>query len=113
MRAHEVRPQKWLQDESYPIRILYDDEEYSIIWGKYEGKKALGVRWNGGTEVGYPGQGGHPTWYVEPDFVAIGVLQRILTMAIDATDRSRIDNIVFATNELTDKMLTGPESSGL
>ena len=74
MRAEEVRPQKWLWDENYSIRVLYDDGDYSVIWGKYENVRALGVRWNGGTDVGYPGQGGHPTWYVEPDFIAIAIL---------------------------------------
>lgn len=106
MRADEVRPQKWLLDENYPIRILFDDEEYSVIWGKYENTRALGVRWNGGADVGYPGQGGHPTWYVEPDFIAVSILQRILILAIDNNDRDRIADINFAIQELTDKMMT-------
>lgn len=104
MKANEVRPQKWLWDKNYPIRVLYDDEEYSIIWGKYENTRALGVRWNGGTEIGYPGQGAHPTWYVEPDFIAIVILQRILNIAIDNNDRKHITDITFAIQELTDKM---------
>jgi hypothetical protein len=104
MKANEVRPQKWLWDENYPIRILYDDDEYSVIWGKYENVKALGVRWNGGTDVGYPGQGGHPTWYVEPDFIAIAILQRLLTLAVDNNDREYLDNIIFAIQELRNKM---------
>lgn len=104
MRAEEVRPQKWLWDENYPIRILYDDDEYSVIWGKYENTTALGVRWNGGTDVGYPGQGGHPTWYVEPDFIAIAILQRLLTLAIDNNEREYLENINFAIQELTNKM---------
>lgn len=107
MRADEVTPQKWRQDENYRIRILYDDGEYSVIWGKYEETRALGVRWNGGTtEIGYPGQGAHPTWYVEPDFIAISILQRILTLAIDNNDREHIDDIHFAIRELTNKMTT-------
>lgn len=104
MKAEEVKPQKWLWDESYPLRVLYDDGEYSVIWGKYEDNKALGVRWNDGTNVGYPGQGVHPTWYVEPDFIAIAILQRVLTLAIDNKDCKYLENIKFAINELTDKM---------
>ena len=104
MRANKVRPHKWLVDTNYPIRILYDDGDYSVIWGKYENTRALGVRWNGGTEVGYPGQGGHPTWYVEPDFIAISILQRLLTFAIDNNETEFLDNINFAIQELTDKM---------
>jgi hypothetical protein len=105
MRADEVSPQKWLWDENYPIRVLYDDGDYSIIWGKYENTKALGVRWNGGTDIGYPGQGAHPTWYVEPDFIAITIIQRILTIAIENGDTEHLQNIHFALQELTDKMM--------
>jgi hypothetical protein len=104
MRADEVTPQKWLWDDNYPIRILYDDGDYSVIWGKYENIRALGVRWNGGTDIGYPGQGAHPTWYVEPDFIAINILQRILTLAIDNKDKEHLNDIHFAIRELTDKM---------
>ena len=99
MKAQEVVPQKWLWDATYPIRVLYDDGDYSVIWGKYETTKALGVRWNGGTDIGYPGQGAHPTWYVEPDFIAIAILQRILTLAIDNDEKEYLENIMFAINE--------------
>lgn len=108
MRAHEVKPHKWQWDANYPIRILYDDDEYSVIWGKYENTKALGVRWNGGTEIGFPGQGAHPTWYVEPDFIAISILQRLLTLAIDNNEVESLENLHFAISELSIKM-TGDE----
>ena len=104
MRADEVRPQKWCWDVNYPIRVLYDDDEYSVIWGKYENIKALGVRYNGETDIGYPGQGAHPTWYVEPDFIAISILQRILIIAIDDNDTDHLADINFAIQELTGKM---------
>ncbi len=104
MNADQVKPQKWLRDENYPIRVLYDDGEYSIIWGKFENHRAMGVRWNGGTAVGFPGQGGHATWYVEPDFIAVSILQRLLTMAQDCADRTYYENILFAIQELNDKM---------
>jgi len=105
MKAKEVQPQKWQQDKNYPIRVLYDDGEYSVIFGKYIDTKSLGVRWNGGTKVGYPGQGAHPTWYVEPDFIAISILHRIQGLAVDNGDNEYIENIKFAINELADKML--------
>jgi len=106
MKAEKVKPKDWLWDEHYPIRIVFesDEENYSVIWGKYKRNKALGVRWNGGTTRGYPGQGGHPTWYVEPDFIAIAILQRLLTLAIDSGQTKYLDNIKFAINELTDQM---------
>lgn len=51
MRAIKVKPKDWLLDEHYPIRILYesDEENYSIIFGKYKNRKAVGGRWNGET----------------------------------------------------------------
>jgi hypothetical protein len=102
MKAEDVIPQKW-NHEDYPIRVLYDDGDYSIIWGRYEKNRALGVRWNG-EDTGYPGQGAYPTWYVEPDFIAISILQRILLLAIDDKDETYLDNIHFAIQELSDKM---------
>ncbi len=106
MKAQKVNPKDWLWDDNYPIRILFDSDEenYSVIWGKYKNHKALGVRWNGGTTRGYPGQGGHPTWYVEPNFIAIVILQRLLTIAIDTGETKYLHDIQFATNELIDIM---------
>ena len=53
-----VRPRKWGN-----VIDLYDDGEYSAIWGNYDGSnnRCLGVRWNGAEgEYGYPNQGGNP-----------------------------------------------------
>ena len=107
MDATNVRPQKWFQDKTYPIKVLFDDGDYSIIWGKFENNIAMGVRWNGG-DVGYPRQGVYPTWYVEPDFIAIGIIQNILTKAIDKPNCSyyHIENINFALKELTRKLIS-------
>ena len=66
MRANEVRPQKWLLDVNYPIRVLYDDGDYSAIWGKYENIKALGVRWNGGTDIGDAGGDSGESFHLIP-----------------------------------------------
>lgn len=103
MKASEVNPKNWNLDTNYPIKVLYDDEDYSVIWGKYKDKKSLGARWSGDEERGYPGQGEYPTWYVEPDFIAIAILQRILTQAIDSKNSQYLDNIYFAINELMNK----------
>jgi len=104
MDAKNVLPQKWTWDEHRQFLILFDDGEYSVIWGKYEGVKALGTRWNGETDIGYPNQGAYPTWYVEPDFIAIAILQRLLTLAIDNGDKNYLENIKIAINELSNKM---------
>ncbi|HOF62574.1 MAG TPA: hypothetical protein PLM82_13440 [Candidatus Latescibacteria bacterium] len=41
----DVRPEKWSN-----VLDLYDDGEYSAIWGNYDEnpKRCLGVRWNEG-----------------------------------------------------------------
>jgi len=103
MDAKDVKPRKWLQDPQYPIRVLYDDGDYSLIWGKYDGKPALGVRWNESenSEAGYPYGRGGPEWYVEPNFLALTILNRLLCLAIDNNEYENIDNIQFALTELT------------
>jgi len=100
MNAKKVKPQKWIEDDKYPIKVLYDDGEYSVIWGKYENTIALGSRWNGRNNAGYPKQGKYPTWYVEPDFIAISILQRLLTLSVDKNDTTYLDNLLFAINEM-------------
>lgn len=108
MDAKDVKPGKW---DNAPIRVLFDDGEYSVIWGEYDGTLALGVRWNNGEDgvIGYPKSAfGHPAWYVEPDFIAITIIQRILSMAIDKIEKPEyynIDNIMIALKELTEKLV--------
>lgn len=104
MNAINVQPKDWLWDINYPIRVLYDDTDYSVIWGKYKGEKCLGVRWNGfNNDRGYPGQADHPTWYVEPDFIAPVILDKVLSMAVASNDLTYFDNISFAIRELNSK----------
>jgi hypothetical protein len=121
MDATQVVPKRWQLDESYAIKVLYDDGEYSVIWGKYDNVRALGTRWNGEGDNGYPSLFGNPMWFVEPDFIAIAILQRLQTMAIDITQSNRIaqqnnglmnesiqyyhlTDIEFAITELSNKM---------
>lgn len=103
MLATEVRPENWSRDENYPIRILFDDSEYSIIWGKYITMPCVGVRWNHTSDennIGFPVSHGYPTWYIESDFIAVSILQRLLTMAIDHENYEHLDDIKFAIAEL-------------
>ena len=76
--AIHVRPGRWTD-----ITILYDDGQYSAIYGTFTAveqppRRALGVRWNGapGTKGcnGYPIGSGHPVWYVEANFLIVPVL---------------------------------------
>jgi hypothetical protein len=100
MDAKDVQPGKWLWDNSYLPVVLFDDGDYSVIWGKYKNIPSLGTRWN----YSFPSQGGNPTWFIEPDFVASAILQRLLTNAIDSGDYTYYDNIVFAMSELMKKL---------
>ena len=99
MKGHDVRPAKWSD-----VIDLYDDGEYSAIWGRYDGgaKRALGVRWNGdGDGKGFPLSSGHPVWHVEPDFLAKGILSTLLerTFAVPKSGGDR-EKILTAMEEL-------------
>lgn len=104
MEAKDVLPEKWRQDPSYPVKVIYDDGDYSLNWGKFDGEKALGARWNGSVNSGFPSQGSHPTWYVEPDFIAIAILNHLHVIALNTQDNEYLDNIRFAINEISSKL---------
>lgn len=99
--ARHVRPHAWTD-----ILVLYDDGEYSAIWGRYKkgSCRVMGVRWNGREDtVGYPNQGRNPLWYVEPDFLARPVLlglQAKLSASPNVPDREAyLKNIAVALGE--------------
>lgn len=99
----EVRPQIW--DKSSVID-LYDDGDYSAIWGHCDKsvKRRLGVRWNGEDGyVGYPNQGKNPVWYNEPDFlervILLGLLETLITTPSHGRSEKFISNIHIALNE--------------
>lgn len=75
----EVRPKIWEN-----VLDLYDDGDFSAIWGNREksNRRTLGVRWNGSDGyVGYPNQGNHPVWFSQPNFlehhILLGLLQQL------------------------------------
>lgn len=92
----KVRPQKWSR-----VIDLYDDGDYSAIWGCYENSstRCLGVRWNGGTSHGYPNQGNNPLWYVEPSFMVKNVLLELLVRVNMNNSRGNIESILNALKE--------------
>ena len=78
--AKDVKPGRWIN-----VQVLYDDGEYSCIWGDYDDsfdhpirpsvRGHLGVRWNEAPHgTGYPSARGYPQWYVEPHFLVRPVL---------------------------------------
>lgn len=101
--AKSIIPQAW-KDEEYPVKVLYDNDGYSVIWGKYHGQKSLGVRWSQGhNKRGYPGQGKYPTWYVEPEFLILPILNKLLDMAIQENRKDKIELIVYAIKEFSEE----------
>ena len=78
-----VRPSKW-ED----VVLLYDDGDFSVITGRYDGgtAPAYGVRWNGipGDEKdrGYPNTFSHPGWFVIPSFLAEPMLHSLLSESL-------------------------------
>jgi hypothetical protein len=99
--GHDVRPEKWSD-----VADLFDDGEYSAIWGRYNsGRKCLGVRWNGEEdEVGYPSQGGNPLWFVEPSYLTEHILHALLTIALSKKrpHDPHITNLRAALAEIAD-----------
>lgn len=89
-----VRPKKWSS-----VLDLYDDGITSLIFGVYEKKKCLGIRWNGDLNnlknVGFPSQGKYPTWFVLPDWI-----ERQVLLEIKGKTFSNQNNIPKAAKEL-------------
>jgi hypothetical protein len=91
-----VRPQKWSD-----VIDLYGDGKYSAVWGIYDDSPAhrLGVRWNGDSDVGYPNQGSHPTWFVEPDYLTKIILLDFCSKVNKNPKVGELQNILTALNE--------------
>lgn len=101
--VNEVRPKMW---DGNTILDLFDDGAYSAIWGdrEDEGKRSLGVRWNGNDEYpGYPNQGKNPVWYSEPRFLEKPLLYALLDKVLSNKSLPRreefIENILSALEE--------------
>lgn len=92
----DVRPGKWSE-----VIDLYDNDENSAIWGRYDGNsnRSLGMRWNGDDGHGYPNQGKNPLWYVEPSFTTKSILLELLSRVNLNSSHGNIDNIMIALRE--------------
>jgi len=77
-KAKEVNPRLWSD-----IKVLFDNNIYSVVCGRYNGDLAIGERWNGSNsgDNGFPCQGAYPLWHVVPEFlwgsVLLGVLSQL------------------------------------
>lgn len=98
----KVRPKDWTQ-----VVNLFDDGQYSAIWGKYNNqeRRCLGVRWNGGKGAkSFPVRGRYPLWHVEPDYLIEPILRTLLTIVIHNPDKHprqalHLKNLRIALNE--------------
>ena len=108
--AAQVTPGAWTD-----ILILYDDGQYSAIWGRFRKRPArcLGVRWNGNADEpqGFPNARGYPQWHVEPSFLTVAVLTGLLEELASATKTADTDrynaNILEALREVTMQLAAG------
>ena len=74
------------QDRLSSVDVIYNGGEGSyavanIVW---DGHETVGIRWNGGGDGPFPGEGnpqsrGYPTWFVLPDEIAEIVKQFVLS----------------------------------
>ncbi|MDR0472432.1 MAG: hypothetical protein LBH43_02005 [Treponema sp.] len=97
----EVRPLRWSN-----VIDLYDDGEFSAIWGEYQdedGKKQprLGIRWNKiGSVVGYPNLGDNPVWFVIPHkFTAMFLFDLYSKATGNNSFNGNLENILTALKE--------------
>lgn len=98
MKGFEVRPAKWTN-----VIDLYDDGCYSAIWGHYDGNsdRCLGVRWNGeNRSCGFPSQGKHPLWYIEPEIFTVGLLFQMYEKVSAHPETGCIENLKTALSEV-------------
>lgn len=93
--AEDVTPQKWTE-----IEILFDDGNYSVIFGEFEGNRCLGERWNGTKNgYGYPHQADKPLWHVVPHYFNLPILHKILDLHLQDTsqiNREHFDSTIEA-----------------
>jgi len=101
----DVKPKKWSNEI-----ILFDDGNYSAIWGNYENsaKRSLGVRWNGqGSEQGFPNQGSYPIWFVEYKFLVKPILLELYFQTLNlqkSEAKTYLENIKQALSEVQNEM---------
>lgn len=74
-----------VNDNMFPVhKVLYDDDEFSVIWGTWDkGENCLGMRWNGSAGSTYPngfpiGKGGRPIWLVIPTDLSVSFITGLL-----------------------------------
>lgn len=70
------------------LNVKHDggEGEWALAEMEWDGKPAVGIRWNGSTEdpktsdKGNPQSSGHPTWFILPDEIAWETLALVLKL---------------------------------
>ena len=94
----KIRPSKWTD-----IVSLYDDGDFAVITGHYDGgiSPAYGVRWNGDPgnpdDKGYPTTFAHPGWFVLPSFLAEPMLHTLLAESLKNPKQERFCENILQT----------------
>jgi len=93
-----VHSDKWTH-----VIELYDDGEYSAIWGKFISpfSRCLGVRWNDRFgAAGHPNHGPHPLWYAESPWLAKTILLELCDRVNKNPKLGSLENILTALGEM-------------
>jgi len=75
-----------VKHSKFPVdHVLYDDGDFSIAWGTYDGgRRCLGMRWNGDpNDAGYPKLFQHPVWFVLPEELSVPFVKSLLGTTAD------------------------------
>lgn len=86
MKPESVNPRNFNLEE-----ILYDNNEFSIAYGKFEnGENCLAMRWNGANDdKGYPKTFGNPMW-----FIVHNDLKKIILKSLIGVNSSKKDALL-------------------
>lgn len=107
INAKDVNHSKWTE-----VTVLFDDDTFSIIWGRYENRqtKSLAMRWNGqpGDDPGYPKLFKNPVWFNIPDWLAGNIFKYLPDKIYEHLDNQYASN--FASKEATDAFIAGMEA---
>ena len=88
--------------------ILYDagPDKIALASGLWDGKEALGIRWNGtnshGLGLGFPNTVGHPTWFILPEEITSIILGSLQHESIWNSEFVHPDCVKQAIEELAD-----------
>lgn len=73
-----------VKHSKFPVQhILYEDAEFAIAWGPYDGgPERLGMRWSGdpknADDVGYPKLFKNPVWFMLPEALSVSIAKGLV-----------------------------------